>query len=225
MSEDELTLAGASSLASDYDRIADEYARRIYGELAGKPFDRDVLDRFAALVGEGRVCDVGCGPGHVARYLGERGCDVFGIDLSARMVEVAAQLNPEVEFRVGDLRALELADATLAGVVAFYALIHLDADQLAAALGELRRVLRPGGRLLVAVHEGDETRRPGEMWGTPVALEFSFFTRGQLEGALLKAGFAIEEIIQRAPYPDVEVATERLYASAIATDPKGAANR
>ncbi len=210
--------AGAKDIAADYNRIAEEYARHVYAELAGKPFDRELLDRFATLVGGGRVCDVGCGPGHVARYLHERGCDVFGIDLSPRMVELAAKLNPGIEFRVGDLRTLELADATLAGIVCFYSLIHLRGDQLAGALTELRRPLRAGGALLLAVHEGDETRRPGEMWGIPVTLEFNFFTYQQLTGALLEARFTIEQIPHRAPYLGVEVATDRLYAIAIATD-------
>ena len=211
----------SSDVARDYDRLAEEYTRRIFHELDGKPFDRDLLDHFASVVGEGRVCDLGCGPGHVARYLHDRGCDVIGIDLSPRMIEMARQLNPEVEFRVGDLAALELEDGSLAGVVAFYSLIHLQPGQLAAALIELRRVLQPGGRLLAAVHEGDETRRPGEMWGIPVTLEFSFFTHDQLADALSEAGFSIEQIVHRAPYSEVEVATDRLYATCIA-DGEGA---
>jgi SAM-dependent methyltransferase len=219
----EQSLAREDTIARDYDRVAEEYAARIYGELAGKPFDRDLLDRFVTLVGGGRVCDVGCGPGHVARYLRERGCDVFGIDLSPRMVELAAELNRGVEFRVNDLRAIQLADASLAGVVAFYSVIHLRTDQLAPALVELRRVLQPGGRLLLAVHEGNETRRPAEMWGIPIALQFNFFTHDQLSAALLEARFEIEQITRRAPYPEIEVATDRLYATAI--NPEGAADR
>jgi SAM-dependent methyltransferase len=215
----------ARAVAADYDRVADEYARHIYAELAGKPFDRKLLDRFATLVGGGRICDVGCGPGHVARYLYERGCDVVGIDLSPRMVQLAAELNPGVEFRVDDLRSLQLTSGSLAGIVAFYSLIHLRADQLAPALAELRRVLRPGGRLLLAVHEGDETRRPGELWGIPVTLQFNFFTREQLTAVLLQAGFTIEQISHRAPYPEVEVATDRLYITAVATDPEGTADQ
>jgi SAM-dependent methyltransferase len=211
-----MSSTGAGGVAGDYDRLADEYAQHVYGELAGKPFDRDLLDRFAGQVGRGRVCDVGCGPGHVARYLHERECDVFGIDLSPRMAEMAARLNPEVEFLVGDLRGLELAYGALAGVFAFYSLIHLRPDELAPALSELRRVLRPGGRLLLAVHEGSETRRPGELWGVAVALEFHFFTSDQITTALLEAGFELEEMRHRAPYPEVEAATNRLYATAVA---------
>jgi 2-polyprenyl-3-methyl-5-hydroxy-6-metoxy-1,4-benzoquinol methylase len=66
-----------------YNRLADEYVRRIYGELEHKPLDRQLLDRFAVRVkGTGSVCDLGCGPGHVARYLHEHGAHVYGIDLS-----------------------------------------------------------------------------------------------------------------------------------------------
>jgi SAM-dependent methyltransferase len=211
-------MTDASAVAGDYDRVADEYAERLYDELAGKPFDRDLLDRFAALIGGGRVCDVGCGPGHVTRYLRDRGCDAFGIDLSPRMVELARARNPGCDFEVGDLRALEIADGSLAGVVSFYSLIHLDRDQLAPALARLRRTLAPGGRLLLAVHEGSDSRRPGEMWGIPVNLRFTFFTYDELTAALLDAGFAIEQVTHRAPYPGVEVATDRLYATAIAPE-------
>jgi SAM-dependent methyltransferase len=208
-------LTGEDTVAHDYNRLADEYAARMFGELVGKPFDRDLLDRFATVVGSGRVCDVGCGPGHVGRYLHERGCDVFGIDLSPRMVELATELSPGIEFRVSDLRALRIADASLAGIVAFYSLIHLRANELAPALVELRRVLRPGGRLLLAVHEGDQSRRLAELWGIPITLEFNFITYDQLSAALLEARFDIEQITHRAPNPEVEAATDRLYATAI----------
>jgi len=53
------------SIRESYDRIADEYARRIFNELQHKPLDRELLNRFAAeIVGSGEVCDMGCGPGH-----------------------------------------------------------------------------------------------------------------------------------------------------------------
>lgn len=206
----------AASIAADYDRLADEYVRHVYGELKGKPFDCDFLDRFAADVGDGRVCEVGCGPGHVTRYLRERGCDVFGVDISPRMIELARTLNPDIVFRVADLRTLLTTESDLAGVVSFYSLIHLGDAQLRSALHGLRQTLRPGGRLALAVHEGTETRRPEELWGIPVSLDFHFFTHEQITTALQDGHFAIEHITHRAPYPETEVETNRLYASAAA---------
>jgi len=73
-----------------YDRVAGAYAERYFTELERKPFDRELLDRFAAdLRGRGPVCDLGCGPGHVGRYLAERGVEVIGVDLSPGMVALA----------------------------------------------------------------------------------------------------------------------------------------
>ena len=114
-------------LPGTYDRVARPYAEQFFDELDRKPFDRELLDRFAARVkGRGRVCDVGCGPGHVGRYLADRGVDVFGLDLSPAMVVLARELNPTMTFAQGDMRALALPGASLAGIVAFYSLIHLE---------------------------------------------------------------------------------------------------
>ena len=80
------------AIRESYDRIADDYAREIFGELQHKPFDRQLLDRFAAkTAGRGQVCDMGCGPGQVARYLRGAGAEVFGLDLSSQMVKQARQ--------------------------------------------------------------------------------------------------------------------------------------
>jgi SAM-dependent methyltransferase len=206
----------ANDVAADYDRVASAYAKHIHGELAGKPFDRELLDRFAHHVDNGRVCDAGCGPGHVTRYLHDRGCNAFGLDLSPAMVEHARSFNPGVEFVVGDLRQIPVADASLAGIVCFYSLIHLASDELAPALAALRSKLRPGGQLLLAVHEGRQSIEPGELWGIPVALRFNFLTHEQLQQALHESGLAIDQITRRAPYPEVEVETNRLYATATA---------
>src|SRR5437588_10221861 len=97
----------AKDLRGSYDLVAEEYVRRIADERRDKPLDRQLLDRFADRVrGAGLVCDLGCGPGHVTRYLHDRGADVLGMDLSAGMVEQAHRLHPDLEFRVGDMRAL-----------------------------------------------------------------------------------------------------------------------
>ena len=164
-----------SRTRESYDEIAATYTERMFTELAGKPLDRHLLNRFAEDVGaRGRVADLGCGPGHVARYLHEQGVRMLGIDLSPRMIDWARKRSPEIEFRVGDMRALELADGALAGIVAFYSLIHIDEAEMGSTLRELRRVLAPGGLLLVAFHIGEETVHRDELWGHAVSLDFRF---------------------------------------------------
>src|SRR3712207_4749546 len=141
-----------------YDAVADAYADHFAGELAHKPFDRMWLDRFAALTAGTPVCDLGCGPGQVAAYLHARGADVFGADLSEGMVAQARRLYPAIRFRLEDMLALTVPDASLGGITLFYAIVNLALDQVDRAFRECRRVLRPGGYLLIAFHVGDEVR-------------------------------------------------------------------
>jgi SAM-dependent methyltransferase len=199
-----------NDLQSSYDRVADEYVRRIYDELRHKPLDRELLDRFAGRVG-GPVADLGCGPGHVARYLHERGVGVRGIDLSPLMVERATSLNAGIEFRQADMKALPDADGTWAGLVAFYSIIHVPRAEVVETLREWRRVLRPGGLLLLTFHLGDDVVHLDELWDQPVSMDFSFFRSQEMAEYLRLAGFEVEEIIEREPYPDVEYPSRRAY--------------
>jgi SAM-dependent methyltransferase len=195
-----------------YDRVAGDYVRRIADELQHKPLDRQLLDRFAASVrNSGPVCDIGCGPGHVAQYLHQQGLDVCGIDLSSGMIEQARRLNPGLHFQQGDMTALDVPDATWSGMAAFYSIIHIPRDEVVRALGELRRVLCPGGLLLLAFHVGSDVLHLDEWWEHKVNVEFFFFQPDEMAGYLTAAGFAIEEVIERESYPDVEHPSRRCY--------------
>jgi SAM-dependent methyltransferase len=197
---------------ASYDTVADEYARRIANELEHKPFDRELLDRFArAVAGRGPVCDLGCGPGHVTRYLHERGVDVFGLDLSPAMLAEAQRLNPGIEFRQGDMRALDAADGEWSGAAAMYSLIHIPRAEVPGVLREVRRVLQSNGPLLLSFHIGGEVRHLDEWWGRPVSVDFIFFEPAEMSGYLQAAGFTVVETLLRPPYPEVEAQTERAY--------------
>ncbi|HVG21193.1 MAG TPA: class I SAM-dependent methyltransferase [Blastocatellia bacterium] len=200
------------NLRTSYDRVAEEYTRRMFDELTHKPLDRKLLDRFASSIqGRGPVCDIGCGPGHVARYLHERQVNVFGIDISAGMVERARELNPGIEFRQGDMLALDIEDEAWGGAVAFYSIINIPRDEVVTALRELNRVMRSGGVLLLAFHIGEGLIHRGEWWGEQVSVDFNFFRPEEVEGYLREAGFVIEEVIERGPYEGVEYASRRAY--------------
>ncbi|MBE2269672.1 MAG: methyltransferase domain-containing protein [Anaerolinea sp.] len=202
---------------TSYDRVAAEYARRIYGELAHKPFDRKLLDWLIEKVADrGVICDVGCGPGQVARYLHDHGARACGVDLSAGMVAEAERLNPGIPFQQADMRTLAgIPDGAYGGIAAFYSIIHVPHVEVVGALESFRRVLVPGGRVLIAFHAGDETRHLDEWWGESVSLDFIFFEREQMKGYLETAGFTLEEVIERDPYPEVEVNTRRAYVFAV----------
>jgi ubiquinone/menaquinone biosynthesis C-methylase UbiE len=200
-----------------YDAVAAAYAEALSDELGRKPLDRALLTAFAEQVrevgrGERRVWDVGCGPGHVTAFLAGLGVRAAGVDLSAEMIEQAAKRHPDLTFSTGSMTALPAADASWDGLVSFYSLIHMidDAD-LRAALAEFRRVLAAGGLLLLAVHAGEETRHLAEWFGAEVDVSFRFFDPAWLSAELERAGFAVESLTRRQPYPGAEVATPRAY--------------
>ncbi|HTW44442.1 MAG TPA: methyltransferase domain-containing protein [Acidobacteriaceae bacterium] len=201
------------SVRSNYDRLAASYAEHLFHELDNKLLDRALLDQFAEQTAAvGPVCDMGCGPGHVARYLRDRSCNVFGLDLSPRMLDEARRLNPGIPFREGDLFALDLAANSLAGITAFYAIVNIPAASLPQVFRELARVLAPNGLLLLAFHIGNDTIPVTELWGQPVSMDFFLFEPSAIRPQLESAGLHIEQTIERDPYPPgVEHQTRRTY--------------
>jgi len=211
-----------NAIRESYNRIADEYARRIYRELEGKPFDRELLSRFADEVrGGGEVSDMGCGPGHVTRYLQSLGADVFGLDLSPGMVELAQRLNPDTRFQVGDMLALDLPDGGLTGIVAFYAIVNIAKESLPIVFREMFRVLQTGGLLLLAFHIGDEIAHFDKLWERPVSLDFFYFQPAEIRRLLEAAGFIVDRVLEREPYaPEVEHQSRRAYIFARKPSPE-----
>lgn len=197
---------------SSYDAVAPEYAEKFKDEMDDKPFDRRALDRLAREVGQlGAICDLGCGPGQLARYLHRKGVAALGVDLSPQMVAEARRLNPDIGFHQGDMLALPDPDDSWGGIAAFYCIIHVPRDQIVEALREMKRVLKPGGLLLISFHVGEEIKHLDEWWEKPVNLDFQFFLPDEMEGWLEEAGFEVEETLVREPNPEVEVETWRGY--------------
>lgn len=156
------------------------------------------------------VADLGCGPGHVAGWLAERGGRAVGIDLSPGMVAIAARDFPAAKFRVGDLRDLPASDGEFGAVLALYSLIHLAPEELPIAASELRRVVAPGGPVLVAFHLGEDVRHVTDWWGHGVDLDFRFLETDAVARHLDEAGLSVDAVVERAPYPQ-EVSTRRVY--------------
>ena len=150
--------------ADAYDAMAVRYAALPRDDLASFPLDRAVLAAFAESAradGPGTVAELGCGPGPVTAHLRDLGLDVFGVDLSPVMVDLAREAYPDLRFELGSMDALDLPDGGLRGVVSWYSIIHAPPRALPAYFTEFRRVLAPDGHLLLAFFEsGGEPTTP-----------------------------------------------------------------
>ncbi|MCG5469768.1 class I SAM-dependent methyltransferase [Micromonospora sp. LAH09] len=181
---------------TSYDTVAVSYAHLVGGLLAEAPHERAALALFADLVnggGGGPVADVGCGTGRITAHLRTLGVDAFGIDLSPGMIAVARRDHPGLRFEVGSMTDLDLADGSVAGLIAWYSLIHIPDDQLDAVLGHFHRVLRPGGPLLLGFHVGDETTLKTEGYGGhPMKVHVHRRQPAQVAARLHGSGFRVE---------------------------------
>ncbi|WP_405134202.1 class I SAM-dependent methyltransferase [Nocardia sp. NBC_01388] len=186
-----------------YDAVAELYTNLVERQLDSNPFDRAMLDIFAALVAEtepGMVAEVGCGPGRVSAYLKAAGLNVFGIDLSPEMIRQAQAAHPDIRFEEGSMEQMSLDDAALSGIVAWYSIIHTPPERVPTVLTEFARVLRPEGHVLFAfqapeqaqgVEAFDHKVAPGYRWAPDTLAE-----------TLEETGFRVTARMLRAPRPD-----------------------
>lgn len=198
-----------------YDIAAEAYARKFVNELDHKPLDRELLQQFAELIGRERpVLDLGCGPGHTTAHLTSLGLNATGVDLSPKMIEIASRTFPQSRFEVGDFFALPNESSSIAGILAFYCIVHLTPEQLVPAFAEMHRVLSDDGVLVLSFHVGTEVIRADNFLDTNAALSFTFFEPSQIETALKAVGFDWVDVRVRAPY-DTEHPSRRGYVFAL----------
>ncbi|MGW1024765.1 class I SAM-dependent methyltransferase [Streptomyces sp. NPDC002577] len=147
-----------AATADAYDAVAVLYAELVRNEFDALPLDRAMLAAFAEVTratNAGPVAELGCGPGRVTAYLRDLGLDVFGIDLSPVMIDLARETYPDLRFEVGSMAALDLADGKLHGIVSWYSVIHTPPQDMPSYFAEFRRVLAPGSHLLLGFFESE----------------------------------------------------------------------
>jgi SAM-dependent methyltransferase len=173
-------------------------------------FSAALLD--AAGVQQGtRVLDIATGPGYVAGAAAQRGAEAIGVAFAPNMVIEARKLHPHATFQEGDAEELPFPDGSFNAVVISFGMLHVSRPEV--VLVEVRRVLRPGGRLAFTVWGNPQTAAAGlgillravETYGTTdVGLPagpplFRFSDHQETRRVLLEAGFVDPQVID-LPY-------------------------
>ncbi|WP_329109602.1 class I SAM-dependent methyltransferase [Micromonospora sp. NBC_01699] len=182
----------------DTDQVRQAYASvaGLYIELFGTR--QQVHADDLALIGRqlagrpGPVLDLGCGPGHITDYLRSLGADATGIDLVPEFIAHARATHPSGSYQLGSIESLAVADHSIAGILAWYSLIHLPPQDLDGVLAEFRRVIAPAGALVLGLFVGDEVAAFDHKVVTAYRWPVDEFSE-----RLARAGFTEVERLQR----------------------------
>jgi ubiquinone/menaquinone biosynthesis C-methylase UbiE len=217
--------------AVQYEAFADEFVEHAQDGIYNAHLDRPACLELLGDVQGKTVLDVACGPGLYAEELHRRGARLVGCDQSPRMVDLARSRVPEGDFRVHDLAEplTWLAGESVDLVLFALALEYLD-DRV-GALRELRRVLRPGGALVLSrLHPTGDWLRHGGNYFEPRVIEETWSRGWQVRywlaplqttcQELLDAGFLIERLVEPRPQPAAEALDPEAYER-LMREPRG----
>lgn len=194
-----------------YDVLAVEHTEFVRWDptLASLPLDRALLGVFAEWVRTASgapALDVGCGSGRITRILADMGLDVSGVDLSPEMIRLAQRLYPDLRFSTGSMLTLDVDDASLGGLLAYYSIIHVPWEHRPAVFREFHRVLVPAGVLMLAFQIGDEIRRHDEIDGAKIPPWIGYRQQpDEVMDLLTAAGFDVLIRVVREPDTDAEL--------------------
>ena len=138
-----------------YSSVAEQYTALFGGAVAERDDDAAFVVRHLAGL-PGPVLDLGCGPGHWTAHLHALGADVTGVDVVPEFVAHARATHPGPQFLLAGMTELDVADHSVAGILAWYSTIHLPPDELDPVLAGFRRLLAPGGVLVVGFFDSDD---------------------------------------------------------------------
>jgi SAM-dependent methyltransferase len=199
-----------------YDAVSDQYAEKYQDEILLKPVVQGFIGDFLqGIPGNEIICDMGCGPGQVARYLHRNlGRPAEGIDLSPKMIETASRINPDISFKCADILAMNETNL-YAGIIGLYFIVNFPPEHLHLVFDKLFRLLKAGGKLLLSFHIGDDNLvRVESLWESGKSLNFYFFNPGTVSKALTNSGFTVTDVRFRQPDIAIEYNSQRAYVFA-----------
>ena len=202
----------AREVMNCYNLTAAEYAANFLNELDGKPFDRNILDRFAEMLPEQScVYDIGCGSGQTTKYLHDkRKHKLVGLDFSEAAIRLARQTFPDIDFRVDDMLASKLPSSSAEGIVAFYSIVHFTYIEVEQAFTEWLRLLKPGAVCLFSFHVGEEAVEIEDFLGVSGArATWHFLDPDKVLKMAQEVGFKVIEAVIRYPYIGFEHESKR----------------
>ena len=171
-----------------YDAIVEKFDK----EYCKTIYYKKQLDNFLKRLRKGsKILDIGCGTGHVARYLSKKGFNVVGVDLSERMLVTAKQKSPQSDFYLMDVREIKFKPQSYDAVLCLFVLNHVDHKEAKKVIGKMSKILRKKGHLFIAVPEGEGEEVVPEPLNPRHKMYFSYYQKEFLKKELEKNGLKL----------------------------------
>lgn len=172
---------------ADYDDIAKEYAEEFFEDTSDNKYIDIFLDSLEGI----KILDVGCGNGKDCKYISQKGFDINGIDLSVGMLSIAKEKVPNGKFEVMDMTDITYPDDSYDGIISNCSLFHIPTEELPKTLESFRKILKPNGKLLLILQDGNGEMMVEEPYRPGVHIYMNYFSASQIQELLRQYGFEI----------------------------------
>ena len=176
------------TVIDDYDDIAQEYTEEFFKDTS----DNKYIDKFLYSLDGTKILDVGCGNGKDCKYILEKGFDINGIDLSVGMLKIAIEKVPNGNFEIMDMTNITYSEDSYDGIISNCSLFHIPSEELPKTLESFRRILKPNGKLLLILQEGNGETMVEEPYRPGVHIYMNYFSTEQIQSLLKEYGFSID---------------------------------
>lgn len=202
------------AVAEAYALAADSYSIKIGDDLtANSPDIADVSNVLKALDRGSVVLDGGCGPGQVAALAQQQGHLPVALDVTAAMLAHASKRLVHPCLVCADLCQLPLREASCDAAICWFAIHNLPRSLFPHLIKEVRRALRPGGRLVIGTHAGSGEERFRSPSGEE--FDFTYYEPASLKDELAAAGY-LDVTVRSRPALAHELQVEKLIIFATA---------
>lgn len=175
---------------NSYDKTATEYYK-IVSEFTLLP---EIFEFIKLVKNDGRILDLGCGPGHHSKYLSNLDFKVTGIDLSSEMIKLAKREFTGLDFRVMDILDLDFEENSFDGIWASASLLHINKNQLGLVLIKIKEILVENGVFYISLKQGEDSEIFIDNRYGGVEKYYVYYHPEEIEKILKDVGFNIIEI-------------------------------
>lgn len=194
------------SVIDDYDDIAKEYAEDFYDDVS----DYKYIDKFIQSLNGKMVLDVGCGVGEDCKYIDQKGLYAIGIDLSEGMLRIAKDKYPNGRFQSMDMTNITYPANSFDGIISNCSLFHIPVELLHQTLESFKRVLKPNGKLLLILQEGNEEIMVEEPYRPGTYIYMNYFSPENISKLLKEHNFKIDGFDKEVSPSEFELGTGKL---------------